>query len=201
MIEYLEIFSRERLCIISMKKFVVCALLLGLLVALASPVFAWDASKQKNLGQDANKMQWYLLDYGKDSADIPYAIARKYYTNATIKNETIELMMSKFGLSPEVAGSLYFTEYGYEYTPDGKQYAMTYLKHYDMLGNELHGTTYTGEAKTFSAVANAGPKHAISQGANLALGKAAVSAPAKKTATKSANSSKKVPTKVVRKKK
>ena len=77
---------------------------------------------------------------------------------------------------------------------------MTYLKHYDMLGNELHGTTYEGEAKTFSAVANAGPKHAISQGANLALGKAAVAAPAKKTATKTTKSS--VPAKrVVRKKK
>ena len=184
-----------------MKKFVICALLLGLLVALASPVFAWDASKQRDLKQDANKMQWYLLDYGKDSADIPYAVARKYYTNATIKNETIELLMSKFGLSPEVAGSLYFTEYGYEYTPDGKQYAMTYLRHYDMLGHELHGTVYEGENKTFSPVANAGVRHAIYQGANLALGKKAVEAAPKKAAAKSTTSSKQVPTKVVRKKK
>ncbi len=182
-----------------MKKFVVCALLLGLLVALASPVFAWDASKQKDLKQDANKMQWYLLDYGKDSADIPFAIARKYYTNATIKNETIELLMSKFGLSPEVAGSLYFTEYGYEYTPDGKQYAMTYLRHYDMLGNELHGTVYEGENKTFSPVANAGPKHAITQGANLALGKKAVEAAPKKAATKSTKKSSVPAKRVVRK--
>lgn len=182
-----------------MKKFVVCALLLGLLVALASPVFAWDASKQKDLKQDANKMQWYLLDYGKDSDDIPFAIARKYYTNATIKNETIELLMSKFGLSPEVAGSLYFTEYGYEYTPDGKQYAMTYLRHYDMLGNELHGTTYEGEAKTFSPVANAGLRHAITQGANLALGKNAVEAAPKKAAAKSTKKSSVPAKRVVRK--
>ena len=130
-------------------------------------------------------MTWYLLDYGKNDAGIPYAISRKYYTNATIKNETIELLMSKFGLSPEVAGSLYFTEYGYEYTPDGTQYAMTYLRHYDMLGNELHGTVYEGDAKTFSSVAAAGPKHAVYQGANLALGKPAVAqtnkAPAKNT--------------------
>ena len=118
-----------------MKKFLACVLLLGLVVALSSPVFAWDASKQKALGQDKNKMTWYILDYGKDSAGVPFAVSRKYYTNTTIKNETIELLMSKFGLSPEVAGSLYFTEYGYEYTPDGKQYAMTYLRHYDMLGN------------------------------------------------------------------
>ena len=105
-----------------MKKFVVCALLLGLLVAFASPVLAWDAAKQKALGQDKNSMTWYLLDYGKDSNGVPYAVSRKYYTNATIKNETIELLMSKFAISPEVAGSLYFTEYGYEYTPDGKQF-------------------------------------------------------------------------------
>ena len=180
-----------------MKKFVVCALLLGLMVALASPVFAWEASKQKGLGQDANKMTWYILDYGTENG-IPFAISRKYYTNATIKNETIELLMSKFGLSPEVAGSLYFTEYRYEYTPDGQQYAMTYLKHYDMLGNELHGTTYEGENKTFSSVAAAGRKHAVYQGAALALGKAPVAETKKATSTKKSTS---VPSKrVVRKK-
>ncbi len=170
-----------------MKKFLVCALLLGLVVALASPVLAWDAAKQKDLKQDANKMQWYILDYGKDEAGVPFAVSRKYYTNATIKNETIELLMSKFGISPEVAGSLYFTEYRYEYTPDGEQYAMTYLKHYDMLGNEIHGTVYEGENKTFSSVSAAGKKHAVYQGAALALGKspepAKKAAPAKKSST------------------
>ena len=50
--------------------------------------------------------------------------------------------MSKYNISPEVAGSLYFTEYGYEYTPDGKQFAVTYLKHFDMLGNEIYGTVF-----------------------------------------------------------
>lgn len=181
-----------------MKKFVVCALLLGLMVALASPVFAWEASKQKGLGQDANKMTWYILDYGKNDAGIPFAVSRKYYTNATIKNETIELLMSKFGLSPEVAGSLYFTEYGYEYTPDGQQYAMTYLRHYDMLGNELHGTVYEGENKTFASVAAAGKKHAVYQGAALALGKAPVAETKKAASTKKSTS---VPAKrVVRKK-
>ena len=137
-----------------MKKFVVCALLLGLLVAFASPVLAWDAAKQKALGQDKNQMTWYLLDYGKDSNGVPYAISRKYYTNATVKNETIELLMSKFAISPEVAGSLYFTEYGYEYTPDGKQFALTYLRHYDMLGHEIHGTEYGTDEnpKTFAGI-------------------------------------------------
>ena len=182
-----------------MKKFIVCALLLGLVVALASPVLSWDAAKQKNLGQDANKMQWYLLDYGKNEAGVPFAVSRKYYTNATVKNETIELLMSKFGISPEVAGSLYFTEYGYEYTPDGEQYAMTYLRHFDMLGNEIHGTVYEGENKTFSSVSAAGKKHAVYQGAALALGKAPASAAKTSTSTKKSST---VPAKrVVRAKK
>ena len=131
-----------------MKKFAVCALLLGLLIALASPVFAWDESKTKDLGRDSNNMQWWLLEYGKNANGRPYAITRKYYTNAKIKNETIELLMSKFGTSPEVANSLYFTEYGYEYTDDGKQFAMTYLRHYDRLGNEIHGTVYDDSSET-----------------------------------------------------
>lgn len=135
-----------------MKKLLVCALLLGLLVAV-SPAMAADPV---NLGKDSNQMQWWLVNYGKDNNGVPFAVVRKYYTNATVKNETIELIMSKFGISSEVAGSLYFTEYGYEYTPDGKQFAVTYLRHYDGFGNEIHGTVYddSSEAttKTFAAV-------------------------------------------------
>ena len=155
-----------------MKKFLVSALLITLIAAMSVPALAWDASKQKALGQDKNKMTWYILDYGKDSNGVPFAISRKYYTNTTIKNETIELLMSKFGISPEVAGSLYFTEYGYEYTPDGKQFALTYLRHYDMLGNEIHGTVYDNSTettqKTFAAIP-AGSTPA--KGAQYALGK------------------------------
>ena len=158
---------------------------MALVAAIASPVMAWDMAKQKDLKEDANKMHWYVLDYGKDTNGVPYAVARKYYTNATIKNETIELLMSKFGISPEVAGSLYFTEYGYEYTEDGKQFAQTYVRHYDMLGNEIHGTVFddSSEAtqKTFialSGVANSAPAKA----ANYVFGKA-VTAPATKAAT------------------
>ena len=49
---------------------------------------------------------------------------------------------------------------------------MAYLRHYDMLGNEIHGTVYEGEAKTYASVAAAGSKHAVYQGARLATGKA-----------------------------
>ncbi|MBQ3758528.1 MAG: hypothetical protein IJQ15_02125, partial [Synergistaceae bacterium] len=64
-----------------MKKFAVCALIIGLVAVMAVPSFAWDAAKQKALGQDKNKMTWYILDYGKDSNGVPFAVSRKYYTN------------------------------------------------------------------------------------------------------------------------
>ena len=170
-----------------MKKCAVFALVIGLLVVVCAPSFAWDAAKQKALGQDKNKMTWYILDYGKDSSGVPYAVSRKYYTNTTIKNETIELLMTKFSLSPEVAGSLYFTEYGYEYTPDGKQFAQTYVRHYDMLGNEIHGTVYDDSSEAtkknfiaLSAVAGSTPAKA----ASYALGRSvSTSAPAAQKST------------------
>ena len=178
-----------------MKKFIVLTLLAALIAAMSVPAMAWDAAKQKELGQDKNKMTWYILDYGKDANGVPFAISRKYYTNTTFKNETIELLMSKFGISPEVAGSLYFTEYGYEYTPDGKQFAQTYVRHYDMLGNEIHGTVYDDSTeatkKNFIAL-SAVPGSTPAKGANYAFGKnvapaAKKAAPAKKSSSVPAN--------------
>ena len=138
-----------------MKKFVLCALLIGLLTAFAAPVFAWDESKTQDLGRDDKNMQWWLLEYGTDANGAIYAVVRKYYTNAKIKNETIELLMGK-GISPEVANSLYFTEYGYEYTKDGKQFALTYLRHHDRLGGEIRATIYDDSSddtkKTFQGI-------------------------------------------------
>lgn len=179
-----------------MKKFAVCALIIGLVAVMSAPSFAWDAAKQKALGQDKNKMTWYILDYGKTSNDVPFAVTRKYYTNTTIKNDTIELLMSKFGLSPEKAGSLYFTEYGYEYTPDGKQFAETYVRHYDMLGNEIYGTVYDDSSDTakkkfiqLSAVAGQTPakaaSYALGRSVSTSAPKAtpAKKAPAKKSST------------------
>jgi hypothetical protein len=145
---------------------------------------SWDPEKQKNLGQDHVKMQWYLLDYGVKDDGIPFAISRKYYTNESIKQQTIDLLMSKYGILAEVAGSLYFTEYEYEYSKDGKQFAVTYLRHYDMLGNEIYGTVYDGSSeaakKVFAAV---DPKSTPGKGLALAVPKAPASTaktPAKK---------------------
>ncbi len=172
-----------------MKKLLLGVVLVAVLAMTVVPAVAWDANKQKDLGQDKNKMQWWLLDYGKTEEGVPYAVTRKYYTNTTVKNETIELLMSKYGIAPEFAGSLYFTEYGYEYDETGKKFAVTYLRHYDMLGNEIHGTVYDGTTeatqKTFNAIAGIPAKVAP-----YALGKP-VAAP-------KANQQKAVPTRVVR---
>ena len=151
------------------QKFIVLTLL-TVMACSALPAVAWDPAKQVNLGQDAGKMQWYILDYGIGEDGIPFSVARKYYTNEKTKQETIELLMSKYGYSAEVAGSLYFTEYGFEYTKDGKQFATTYLRHYDMLGNEIHGTEYddSSEAtsKTFAPIV---PAHASGKAIALAM--------------------------------
>jgi hypothetical protein len=155
------------------KKSVVLALLVAAVVCSALPAMGWDPAKQKNLGQDHVKMQWYLLDYGTKDSGVPFAISRKYYTNESIKQQTIDLLMSKYQIGADVAGSLYFTEYEYEYSKDGKQFAVTYLRHYDMLGNEIYGTVYddSSEAtkKVFAAV---DPKSTPGKGVALALPKA-----------------------------
>ena len=173
-----------------MKKFVLFALLVAVAVGISAPAHAWDPEKQKNLGQDHIKMQWYLLDYGKKEG-VPFAIARKYYTNNTVKQQTIDLLMSKYSLSPEAAGALYFTEYGYEYSADGKKFAVTYLKHYDMLGNEIYGTIFDDSSdaakKAFAALDG---KSVPGKAAAYAFGKPVAQdkakAPAKKVSVRKA---------------
>lgn len=125
-----------------MKKVIVLTVL-ALLLAV-TPVFAGALSDGNVLlGQDHVKMTWYLVGYGKIAATGDYAaIVRKYYTNTGLKNETIELLMSKFGIDADRAGSLYFTEYEYLYAKDLKSFSVGYIRHYDMVGNEIHGTVY-----------------------------------------------------------
>jgi hypothetical protein len=161
-------------------KRIVFFVLLAAVVCSALPALAWDIEKQKDLGSDSVRMRWYLLDYGKEG-NVPYAVARKYYTSEAVKQQTIDLLMSKYGLAPELAGSLYFTEYRYEYTPDGKQFAVTYLRHYDMQGEEIYGTVYDNSSEAAKKVfAPVDPKHATGKGSAFAVPKAASKAPAKK---------------------
>ena len=151
------------------KKYIIAALLAAI-VCSALPAMAWDPEKQKNLGQDHVKMQWYILDYGKSEDGIPYAVARKYYTNESIKQDTIELLMSKFGYPSDKAGSIYFTEYKYEYTKDGKQFAITYIGHYDMLGAEIHGTVYDDSSEDLKKAFNpVDPNHAVGKAIALIM--------------------------------
>ena len=152
-----------------MRVITILALLLTA-VCFALPVAAWDPAKQKNLGLDHVKMQWYIFDYGVREDGTPFAVARKYYTNDEIRNETIKLLMSKFGYSAEQAGKLNSTEYGYEYTKDGKQFAVMYLLHCEQDGQEIHRTIFDDSAedkkKVFAAV---NPNHAVGKALALAV--------------------------------
>ena len=142
-----------------------------LIAAIASSSFAEDTyAKQINLGKDNSGMTWYLLDYGIEK-DKPYAIARKYYTSKYVKQETIELLVLLYSIPEIQAGQLYFAEYKYKYTPDGKSYAEVYRKYYDIRGNEIFELV-------FNAKKGARKKHFInvvkntvqSKGAAYALG-------------------------------
>ncbi|MGI6784833.1 MAG: hypothetical protein ACOX5A_11600 [Aminivibrio sp.] len=113
-----------------------------LIAAAAVAVAAGAAAPEPvNFGQDANKMQWYLVNYGKND-ECNFASARKYYTNPDEKENTIGLICEKFGIDSETASGLYFTEYGYAYSADGKEFAVTYISHYDMGGQLIKSTEF-----------------------------------------------------------
>ncbi len=119
------------------------------LVLSVSAAFATEAApKPVNFGQDANKMQWYLVNYGKNDG-IPFANTRKYYTNPDEKKKTIDLIVEKFAIDQETAAGLYFTEYGYVYSADGKDFAVSYITHYDMVGNVIKSTEYDASSREF----------------------------------------------------
>jgi opacity protein-like surface antigen len=131
------------------KSLALFAVSLFMLVFLASSAFAEVVQKHVNFGQDANKMQWYLMTYGKNDDGIHVATARKYYTNPDEKQKIIDLIVEKFGTEREFASGLYFTEYGYVYSNDGKSFAVTYLNHYNMVGKEIRSTVYPEGEREF----------------------------------------------------
>ena len=140
-----------RSCPILMKKqshiivlFAFALLALSLFVSLA---FA-AVLQPVNFGQDGNKMQWYLVNYGKNN-DGPFACTRKYYTNPDEKQKTIDLIVEKFGVEQAAASGLYFTEYGYVYSQDGKKFAVSYITHYDMLGKVIKSTEYDAAGREY----------------------------------------------------
>ncbi len=101
-----------------------------------------------NFGKDANKMQWYLVNYGKVE-DKPFAVVRKYYTNPDEKQKAVDLITTKFGIEQQRSAELYFTQYRYVYSDDGKQFALAYIQHFDMIGNIIRSTEYEGEDLVF----------------------------------------------------
>jgi len=122
-------------------------ILLALLVALTCSTSLaaefkteFAPERQAYLGLDHVGMLWYIMDYGIREDGTPFAVTRRYFTNEDIRQEIIEILISRFGHLPEAAGTLYFTEFGYDYTQDGRQFTITYIRHRDQLGNDIHRT-------------------------------------------------------------
>ncbi|MDR2529169.1 MAG: hypothetical protein LBD04_09170 [Synergistaceae bacterium] len=161
--------------VLAVKKFMVSTLLAAAVLGAALSAVAAEAPRIKDLGLDHVKMKWWIYDYGAKNGT-PFAVARKYYTNESIKQNTVDLLMSKFGISPEVASALYGTEYGYEYTNDGKQFAVTYLVHFTQNGEVIHRTIFDNSSeatkKAFVSVPPSNVMLAPANGAALAVPKA-----------------------------
>ena len=106
-------------------------------------------SESISLGKDSYGNTWYLMDYSRSSSGTIYAVLREYYSDQTTRNERIQALISD-DVPSSKASSLYFSEGRVEYTSDGKQYRLTELTHYDMLGNEIVSETYSN--RTYSDV-------------------------------------------------
>lgn len=124
-----------------MKKFFAFSSLIILLFAASS--FADDevdeqySPRQKNLGKDRTGIQWWIVDFGT-SASGYYAIAREYYnTNAAAKSELVYALTTRYGVSQSRAEDVYFAEFRFEYTSDGRQYTEVSRVLYDMRGEEI----------------------------------------------------------------
>ena len=119
---------------------------LSLLILLAVIFFPGvsysDTPPEISLGKDSDGLRWYLIDYGRDSEGILYAVFRIYYTNEAIRAETIDYLTSTCRVPYEDARDLDFTEYDCEYTEDGIEYALLGAYHYDSRGYEIYRTVY-----------------------------------------------------------
>ena len=145
-----------------MKKFL--ALVLVLLIVPCA--FAQDAFvQQKNLGRDRAGLQWWIVGYGTSTSGY-YAVAREYYTNAGAKAETVNALSSRYGVPYDRANALYLTEYRFEYTSDGGQYAEVSRVFYDMKGDEI--CAYRTGHVIFNPII---PNTVQSKGAAYAMGK------------------------------
>lgn len=121
--------------------------------------------RQKNLGKDRAGIQWWIRDFGA-SASGYYAIAREYYnTNAGAKSELVYALTTRYGISSSRAEDVYFAEFRFEYTPDGRQYAEISRVLYDMRGDEI--CSYRSDYTSFNPVM---PNTVQSKGVAYAMG-------------------------------
>ena len=121
--------------------------------------------QQKNLGKDRAGLQWWIIAFGTCPSGW-YAVAREYYTNEGAKAETINMLSSRYGVPYDKASSLYFTEYRFEYTPDGAQFTEVSRSYYDMLGEDIW--TYNYSYVTYYQVI---PNTVQSKGVAYAMGR------------------------------
>ena len=125
-----------------------------------------------NLGLDHVNMQWWILDYGTRDDGTHFSIARRYFTNESIRQDIVGILVSRFGHPREVADTLFFSEFMFVYTPDGSQFATEYLWHFDMLGNAIHGTVWDNScADTMLTFAPVVPAHASGRAIARILGR------------------------------
>jgi hypothetical protein len=150
------------------QKFILLALLAAM-VCSAMPAAAADFPV--NLGLDHVNMQWWIVNAGVRPDGTPFAITRRFFTNENIRQEIIEILMTRFGHSAESAGALFGTEFEYEYTQDRTQFAIVRITHFSQPridGNLIHETIFDNSGddtmRTFQAV---DPNHAV--GRALAL--------------------------------
>ena len=94
--------------------------------------------QQVDLGKDNAGYKWWLIGYGPSQTGY-YAVARSYYSTSNLKAETVNKLTGYYRIPYENASKVYFTEYRFEFTPDGNQYAEVSRIFYDDRGNEVCG--------------------------------------------------------------
>ena len=152
-----------------MKKFLAFSSFI-LIILFASCSFADDPDeeafvRQKNLGRDRAGIQWWIVDFGTNMSGY-YAVAREYYnTNAAAKSELVYALSSRYGISQSRAEDVYFAEFRFEYTSDGRQCTEASRVLYNMRGEEI--CAYRTGHKVFNPVM---PNTVQSKGAAYAMG-------------------------------
>jgi len=114
--------------VISIKKTIILSALLVVMVFSALPVSA--AQLPLNLGPDHVNMTWWIVNAAVRDDGTPFAITRRFFTNETLRQEIIEILITREGVDPEIAGTLFGTEFEYIYSQDRGQFAVVRVTHF-----------------------------------------------------------------------